>query len=68
MPNGFTLNQYYHMRITAVGNYFRYYLDDMTTPLLTCTDANSYYSSGQIGFRVLGTHASWANDSLTSPQ
>lgn len=67
-PGSFALNHYYHIRLTAVNATFKYYLDDMTKPLITCTDPYLIATSGQIGIRNYGTLASWANESVTSPQ
>ena len=49
IPATITKNKAYHLRIVAQGNRIQVYLDDMTTPQITATDAT--YASGAIGLR-----------------
>lgn len=65
VPGGISVGTGYHLRVTAIGSLMRVYVTNMTTPLITCTDAT--YSSGQIGVRLVATESSWSNISVLLP-
>ncbi|MER8225996.1 family 43 glycosylhydrolase [Streptomyces sp. NPDC094143] len=49
----------HRLRVTAVGTSIKVYVDDLTTPKISVTDAT--YTSGATGVRVFGTAASFDN-------
>ena len=51
--------RWYHMRVVAMGQRFKIYVDDMTTPKIDTTDA--MYSTGQVGVRSVDSHAHYDN-------
>jgi hypothetical protein len=57
--------QRYHLRVTASGADLRVYVDDMTTPKLTATDAT--HSSGANGVRVYNAAATFDDVAVRHP-
>jgi len=55
----------YRLRVTAVGPSIMVYVDDMTTPKISATDAT--YASGATGVRVFDTAAAFDNVAVGPP-
>ncbi|MDP9793679.1 hypothetical protein J2S43_002191 [Catenuloplanes nepalensis] len=58
-PLAVTPGRPYHLRVEATGSTLRVFVDDLTTPRITVTDAT--FSSGRSGVRVFDTSASFDN-------
>ncbi|OLF09952.1 glycoside hydrolase family 43 protein [Actinophytocola xanthii] len=56
----------YHLRVTAVGPSIRVFVDDLTTPKISVTDAT--FPTGANGLRVFNTAAAFDNHSVRPPQ
>ena len=54
----------YHLKVVAEGNTFKCYVNDMTTPVITYTDALPFIS-GRVGFRTHNSTATFDNFVLT---
>jgi len=55
----------YHVRVSAVGASIKVYLDDMTTPKISVTDAT--YATGADGVRVYNAAAAFDNVVVAAP-
>jgi hypothetical protein len=57
-----SLNRTYHVKVEISGYTFKMYVDDMNTPVITCTDTMPYpFIHGKVGLRSLGTHTHFDN-------
>ncbi len=54
----------YHLKVVAEGNTFKCYVNDMTTPVITYTDALPFIA-GRVGFRTHNSTATFDNFVLT---
>jgi hypothetical protein len=52
-------NTWHHLRVNLQGSRFSLFVDNLTTPLITCTDTNFY--RGQIGVRAFQCNAQFDN-------
>ena len=52
-------NTSYHLKVVAFGSSIKIYVDDMTTPVITYTDAT--YTHGSIGLRIYNSNTYFAN-------
>lgn len=57
-------NTWYQVRVVAKGTSIKIYVDDMTMPKISFTDAS--FSTGNIGVRCYGAITRWDNISVTS--
>jgi hypothetical protein len=61
-PLSLAPNQWYRLKVRAVGASIRVYVDDMVTPKITATDAT--FLSGHVGVRAHFTNASFDDAAL----
>ena len=57
-------NEWYHLKITAIGTNIKVYAGDMNTPKITFSDAS--FAAGAIGLRSYNALARWDNISAVS--
>jgi hypothetical protein len=63
-PMNIDINRPYHIKIVAKGASIKVFVDDMSTPKISFTDAT--YTSGTIGIRTWDSLAQWDNISVTT--
>ncbi len=59
-----TTGKTYHLKVEAAGNTYKCYVDDMSAPVITYTDALPFIS-GRVGFRTHNSTATFDNFVLT---
>ena len=64
-PGSFTLNTWYHLRVTILGDRIRVYVDDMNTALIDYTDPFPLIT-GMAGLRSFNTGVKFDNFRVTS--